>query len=69
MSSECSADLNRVCDSGDNGEPCNSCVAENAYWRSQRYGKRGYSESEIRDAYSDPTEQSKRDILLAGMGE
>lgn len=61
---ECTADL---------GAPpceCNSCVEHEAdlrkWARSQRFEP--YTENEIRDCYSDPTEASKRNILLARCG-
>lgn len=65
--SECNADLDRVCNSGNNGEPCISCVENEAYWRnwgrSQRFER--YTEGDVLDAYSSPAERSKRDSLLA----
>jgi len=64
---DCSADLGHECDSGADGGPCESCVAEEAYWLNWAKGQHvnRYSDDEIRDAYSDPTEWSKRDALLS----
>lgn len=67
---ECNADLGHPCDAGNNGDPCHECAANEAYWRNQweRHGKhertREEFESDVRDAYSHPTERSKRDSLL-----
>lgn len=69
-SSNCTADLNHPCDGGANGEPCQSCVENEAYWLNQWecYGRhertREELEADVRDAYSDPTEYAKRDSLL-----
>lgn len=70
---QCNADLDHPCDAN-NGDPCDSCAAEIAYWRNQwqRYGQyemrdrrtREQYEADVRDAYSDPTEYAKRERLL-----
>jgi len=64
---ECNADLGHPCDAGNNGEPCHECAANEAYWLREwkRHGKHEvYTEDEIRDCYSDPTESAKRSALL-----
>lgn len=34
---ECTADEGHPCDAGNNGDPCPSCLENEAYWRRQYY--------------------------------
>lgn len=65
--SDCNRDIGIDCTGGDDGEPCKSCVEDEAdldnWARGQRFDR--YTREEIEDAYSDPTESAKRESLLS----
>jgi hypothetical protein len=57
---DCKADLGTNCD-------CESCEANRRYWASYFAGFHieTYSENELRDCYSDPTDRAKLERMLS----
>ena len=53
-------------------EDCVHCLTEQQrtqdYWRAQYLREHHPTREEIEDCYSDPTERSKRDILIERLG-